>query len=274
MLHKAFDAVEFKADGDTGTFEATVAVFGNVDSGGDRILPGAFAKSLEKWRATGDPIPIILSHQHNDPMAHIGVADPHDVTETTKGLFVKGQLDIADNEVARQVHKLMMRRSLKEFSFGYTVPKGGEKRAKDGANDVSLINLIEAGPTLKGMNPETELHAVKSALETKQAGDQIESLKAELAEAKAALSEATEKLEAQPDPDKEPRRVRSADPNRRKYQRALLDEYMEGVAGRRPSPKVKEPEPAQTPPEEELRRRSRDAMLETLIGRSSTDDTE
>lgn len=163
-LHKQFSVVDTKADSDEGTFEATVAVFGNVDSMGDRIVPGAFAKTLGEWRKTGDPIPVILSHQWDNPMSHIGVVHPQDVKETPKGLLVKGRLDVADNEVARQVHRLMKRRSLREFSFGYRVPSGGQKRGKDGANELLEIDLVELGPTLKGANPATELHEVKSAL--------------------------------------------------------------------------------------------------------------
>jgi HK97 family phage prohead protease len=134
----------------------------NVDKGGDRILPGAFTKTLEKWRRSADPIPVIWSHEWTTPDAHIGVADPHDVVETENGLLVRGKLDIDDDDVARRVYKLMQRRSLKEFSFGYSVPPGGQRRAKDGANEIIEIDpLIEVGPTLKGMNPATELHAVK-----------------------------------------------------------------------------------------------------------------
>jgi hypothetical protein len=71
-------------------------------------------------------------------------------------------LDIEDNEVARRVHKLMMRRSLKEFSIGYDAI--GERTAADGANELTEVDLVEAGPTLKGANPSTELLDVKSAL--------------------------------------------------------------------------------------------------------------
>jgi HK97 family phage prohead protease len=165
MLHKSFEILETKADGDSGIFEALVSVFNNVDSDGDRILPGAYTKTLERWRESGDPIPIILSHQWTNPFAHIGVAYPKDVKQTPRGLMVKGRLDIKDNDVARQVYRLMQRRSLKEFSIGYKVPAGGEHRAEDGANDITEIDLVEAGPTLKGANGATELHAVKSALE-------------------------------------------------------------------------------------------------------------
>jgi len=55
-------------------------------------------------------------------------------------------------------------RLLKEFSFGYTVPAGGEKKADDGAYDLTEVNLIEVGPTLKGINPDTELLSLKSAV--------------------------------------------------------------------------------------------------------------
>ena len=86
MLHKSFDIIDTKADSDAGTFEATVAVFGNVDLGGDRIVPGAFKKTLAKWAESGDPIPVILSHQWDNPMAHIGVVNEAKEIET--GLWV------------------------------------------------------------------------------------------------------------------------------------------------------------------------------------------
>lgn len=166
IKHKSADLIEVKTDAESGTFSATVAIFHNVDRGGDRILPGAFDATLKQWRDQGDPIPIILSHDWNNPWSHIGYVDPHDLEPTGKGLLVKkGILDIGDNDVARQVHKLMKRRSLREFSFGYTVPSGGERRTKEGVNELSALNLVEVGPTLKGMNPKTELHGVKSAIE-------------------------------------------------------------------------------------------------------------
>ena len=61
----------------------------------------------------------------------------------------------------------MSRRSLKEFSFGYSVPSGGQRKADDGANELIELDLYEIGPTLKGMNPATELHTVKSTYATR-----------------------------------------------------------------------------------------------------------
>ena len=161
-----YDVAQFKAlpetNGDKGAFQALVSVFGNVDVVGDRVLPGAFAKSLTRWQERGDPIPIIWSHEWGNPQAHIGAADPHDVVETEDGLVVKGRLDL-DNPFAAQVFRLLKERRVREFSFGYSIE--AERPGKDGANELVDLDLIEAGPTLKGANPNTELLAVKSDLE-------------------------------------------------------------------------------------------------------------
>lgn len=157
---RAFEVAEFKAIGTKGEFSALVSVFGNVDYGGDRVVKGAFSKSLAQWREKGDPVPIIWNHMWDNPDAHIGEAHPDDLEETDKGLMVnRGKLDV-DRPFAGQVHHLLDRRRVKEFSFGYNLRDA--QKAKDGALDLLDIDLFEFGPTLKGMNPETELLAVKA----------------------------------------------------------------------------------------------------------------
>jgi HK97 family phage prohead protease len=253
MQHKSFQILDAKADQEAGTFEATVAVFGNVDRGGDRILPGAFTDTLAKWSLSGDPIPVILSHQWNDPMAHIGVV--REAKETNAGLWVKGQLDIEDNPVARQVHKLMVRRSLKEFSFGYEVPKGGQKRAKDGANDLKTIELAEVGPTLRGMNPATELHAVKSALTEHRLETELGEVKARLDKIEKALEDPGSKADEAPE-------VRGVDPLEEKARAAMMGVLAEG--SKPPATVTKEPPPGPDIEPDELKRRSRDLIVQLL----------
>jgi HK97 family phage prohead protease len=171
MLRKQFVA-EVKALGPEesskpGEFSAVVSVFDNVDRVGDRVKASAFDRTLEAWRKSGDPIPVVLAHDWSNPMSHIGYAMPENVLAVPgKGLVVtKAVLDIDDNPVARQVHRLMQRRTLKEFSFGYNVAEGGESKASDGAYDLTDLDLIEFGPCLKGVNPETELLAVKAEVD-------------------------------------------------------------------------------------------------------------
>lgn len=169
MRKKNVEAVGVKAvKGRKGVFDAYVAVFGNVDYQGDRIIPGAFGKSLERWKASGDPIPVVFSHRWDDLDAHIGIVEEAvEVLPGSKelpaelsglgGLRVRMVLDVDDDDAphARRVAKLLERRSLKEFSFAYDVLD--EKLADDGANDLLELELGEVGPTLKGANPATML---------------------------------------------------------------------------------------------------------------------
>jgi HK97 family phage prohead protease len=140
----------------TGEVEFYAAKFGNVDLVGDRMVKGSFQKSLDAWKSSGAPIPIVFSHKWDDPFSLIGYANPSDVKEDDQGLLVKGTLDIGDNPTAKQVWKNMQRKTLNEASFAYDVKsESGLKKGRDGANDIYEVDLLEVGPTLKGANPET-----------------------------------------------------------------------------------------------------------------------
>jgi hypothetical protein len=213
-------------------------------------------------------------------------------------LQVTGKLDVEDNPVAKQVYRLMKRRSLKEFSIGYSVPTGGEKRTKDGVNEISEIMLAECGPCLKGIDPKTELQEVKSALatqdlpsaeqqreEAKRVEREVEQqqipevpvtptepepdLAKELQEVKARLEQAEKSLEdlkaKKADvTDKEPQGARSVDPLRKQAEAVAL----EVASGDLPKPpktvEPKRPEPSLSL--KELKQRTRDEMLGVLSG--------
>lgn len=154
-------SAQVKATGDgAGEFEAIVAVFGNVDSGGDVIVKGAFTDTLTEWQASGDPIPVVWSHDSNDPFSHIGSVV--EASETDTGLLVKGQLDL-ENPKAAQVFKLLKGRRVTQFSFAYSVLDAGPTEV-DGikATELRRLKLYEVGPTLVGMNQATELLSAKS----------------------------------------------------------------------------------------------------------------
>jgi HK97 family phage prohead protease len=154
---------------DQGVFEAVVSVFNNVDYQGDRVLPHAFDASIERWRKSGRPVPIVWSHNWADPFAIVGSANPWDVRELAPGesamvpnggLLVKGKFDL-ENPFAAQVWRLVRDRKVSEWSFSYDTVK--ERRADDGANELITLDLIEAGPTLKGANALTATLSAKAA---------------------------------------------------------------------------------------------------------------
>ncbi len=181
---KSFPIAGLKAvDTESGTFEAIVSVFGNVDYHGHRIDAAAFDASLERWRASGDPIPIIFSHQWDDLSAYLGTADPDQVRALPPGdgalpegirefggLLVVGQIDTTEPE-GRKALKLLKSRAVREFSFAYDVLD--EAKGSDGFLDLLELDLIEAGPTLKGANPLTQLIGAKAARDKTTVGETL-----------------------------------------------------------------------------------------------------
>lgn len=152
---------------DNGEFEAIVAAY-NVDSVGDKIMPGAFADTLDEWKSSGNPIPVLWSHMSHDPDYHIG--EVLEAEERDEGLWVKARIDL-DAPKAAQVYKLLKGRRVTQFSFAYDVLDGGPAKSKDDedgeggeeAFELRKLRLYEVGPTLIGANQATELLDVKSA---------------------------------------------------------------------------------------------------------------
>lgn len=158
MQHKQF-SVEFKSDTDSlGEFSALVSVFGNVDRVNDRVIPGAFAKTIGEWEAKSAPLPIVWAHNIENPLMFIGSVKS--MEETSEGLVVEGSLNLTSNEYARAAYDLLRNGVVQDFSFSYD---GKGRTAKDGAFEVTEIDLYEVGPCLVGANPEAGLMAIKSA---------------------------------------------------------------------------------------------------------------
>lgn len=172
-MHRTKDGpVRLKLDdrSDTGEFEAIVSVFGNVDSVGDRVVPGAFAESLAAWKERPGPIPVIWSHRWDDPDAHIGIVTS--AVEDDEGLRITGKLDVADNPTAARVWKLLKGRRVDSFSFAYDVVD--EVKGEDGANELRTLDLLEVGPTLVGANRETRLLSAKNSADLAARLDALE----------------------------------------------------------------------------------------------------
>lgn len=162
-----------EADGlKPGEFTAIVSVFGNIDSYGDVMLPGSFVDTLAAWGAKGDPIPVIWSHDWQDPQSHIGVVlDAREVhagelgDKTPAGLFVHGQNDVETNTKAAQISRLMAGRRITQFSFAYDeVAAGPITHDGERAWGVQAVDLFEVGPTLLGANQETTLLGAKRTI--------------------------------------------------------------------------------------------------------------
>jgi len=78
-----FEIKEITAEG---TFEGILSPYGNVDGGGDVVLPGAYAKTLKEQ---GDTRPLLWQHKSDQPIGLITLEDRAD------GLWCKGELLMA-----------------------------------------------------------------------------------------------------------------------------------------------------------------------------------
>lgn len=155
--------VNIKADGDgltDGQFTGYASVFGNKDSYGDVVAPGAFAKTLDD---RGDsPVPIYWQHRTDDPEMNIGKTV--EIREDARGLFVKGQLDL-DSVKGAQVHRLIKEKRVSQMSFMYDVIKQAEVDGgpwNGGHMELQELKLHEVSVVPVGANQETELLAVKN----------------------------------------------------------------------------------------------------------------
>lgn len=159
-----------------GTFEAIISVFGNEDSDGEAVAPGAFKDTL-----SGNPPPITYSHQWREvpigktvdaaelDRAQLAKFLPGGVPDDVSGaLYAKGKLHVDGEfaiEQAKAVYRNLLEGSLREFSWSGRAPEIKIEQREDGQRPLvwlEKIDLTEWGPCLKGANPLTSLVAVKS----------------------------------------------------------------------------------------------------------------
>lgn len=167
LIKKAF--ADIKAGPDDGLaegqFTGYASVFGNKDSYGDVVMPGAFANDLQRWEAKGDPIPTLFGHNMSDPDFNIGWC--LEAKEDDKGLFVKVQLDL-DNPKSQQTYRLLKGRRINQMSFAYDVLAGGwaKRQTDDGETEeyyeLRELKIYEVSVVPIGANQETEILDVKS----------------------------------------------------------------------------------------------------------------
>ena len=160
---KACVKSELKEDG--GIVKGYASTFDREpDAYGDVIAPGAFAKSLERWKqlnAEGKYIPLLWGHDTNDPTSNIGRVV--EAVEDERGLLVTAEFD-ADNEKAQYVRKLVQEGRVYQFSFAFDVREWGQIELEDGrkANELRDIELFEVSLVQIPANQHATVEEVKA----------------------------------------------------------------------------------------------------------------
>lgn len=146
-------ALEVKDLSEDGTFEGYGSIFGNVDSYGEKVVPGAFVESLAKHRREGTSVLMLWQHNPDEP---IGVWD--DLAEDAKGLWGKGRL-IMEVQRAKEVYALLRAKAVRGLSIGYReldTDKDGVVRV------LKKLELWEISPVSFPANSRARVEAVKS----------------------------------------------------------------------------------------------------------------
>ncbi len=148
------------------TFEGYGAVFGNTDSHGDVIVPGAFRKTLREARGKAGRMPaMLLQHGFANDDLPIGIWT--EMSEDDVGLKVAGKL--ADTQRGREAYQLLKmkpRPAIDGLSIGYrarkftmgTKPDEPRRKLED-------IDLLEVSLVTFPANTMARVSGVKSIVD-------------------------------------------------------------------------------------------------------------
>ncbi len=176
MEYKAAPA-EFKPDAKIdGQYEGYFSIFGNIDDGLDIIERGAFTKTLQERQRR---IKVFMGHDWSKL-----IGPPPDVLEEdSRGLYAKGRLTLG-SFWGNETWQLMKDGAMTEGSIGFeTIPDKVEWR-DNGIRMIKEVKLYEISPVPLGMNPLTDVQAIKS-LRGRDSAAYIEALQQFLQELKA-----------------------------------------------------------------------------------------
>lgn len=137
------------------TFTGYGAVFGNVDLGGDIILPGAFRKSLATHKKEGT-MPLMYWMHKADQVPGVWL----DMGEDKNGLVVEGE--IIDTTLGVDVKKLLEKKAVRGLSIGYQTVEADWR--DDGVRVLKQLNIHEVSIVSMAMNPLAKVESLKARL--------------------------------------------------------------------------------------------------------------
>ena len=139
-----------------GVFTGYGNVFGKVDHYRDFVEPGAFTRTLERWRDKGRLPALLWQHDSSRP---IGVYEA--MREDEHGLLVRGRLLVEDVALAREAWALLKAGAINGLSIGFNAVQ--EERDRDRVNHIKEIDLWEVSLVTFPANEAATITEVKQA---------------------------------------------------------------------------------------------------------------
>ena len=146
--------LEIKALESDGTFSGYGSIFGNIDSHGDIVQPGAFAKSLKRHEERGTRPKLFWQHDMHQP-----IGSWTSIKEDEKGLYMEGRFNM-DVQRGREAYALLKAGDIDGLSIGYRTIKEKRDNVKS-ANLLEELDLIETSVVSLGSNDLALVDAVK-----------------------------------------------------------------------------------------------------------------
>lgn len=129
-------------------FAGYAAVFGKRDSGGDVIVPGAFAETLAARKQAGMRLPLLWQHRSGQRIGWVDLAE-----EDRHGLRVIASLSPGSGPAA----KALAEGAVNGLSFGYRVR---DAAPQGGGRELRSIDLIEVSLVTRPMQQLARVHYV------------------------------------------------------------------------------------------------------------------
>jgi HK97 family phage prohead protease len=194
-------------DSDYMSFRGYAAVFNSPSQPlpfTEMVMPGAFKKSLK----SRNNVRMYLNHDSSMLLATTRAGTLR-LEEDSKGLLVDA--DLPPTTIGRDLSILMQRGDVDSMSFGFSVPRGGDKFSDDGSTrelrevrlyEVSVVTGFPAYEATSASVRSLDKLAQRTALDADKLAEAITMLEAgsELSDDQASiLSEVVGKLRKQPD---------------------------------------------------------------------------
>jgi HK97 family phage prohead protease len=161
ILHKSFsfdvqETKETEKEGQKlGIIKGYASIYNTVDRGNEKVIKGAFTKSLERHRKSNNR-PIRMYYQHDRKLL-IGGFPIDKVRDDDKGLYVEGEINLAVPE-GRSAYALAKQGVLTDLSIGYSEL---DTEMKDGVYLLKELQLWEVSPVGEPMHPDANIEEVK-----------------------------------------------------------------------------------------------------------------
>ena len=146
---------DIKQLNDSGHIEGLLAGFGDVDHGGDNLLPGCLSNSLAKRTV---PLPMLLHHDMKRP-----IGAWKEWQERPEGLYVKGALTLSTRD-AQEAHALAKDGALTGLSIGWKPLKGDTDQ--HGVRTITEAELYEGSLVTVPMHDRARVTAIKDLTES------------------------------------------------------------------------------------------------------------